>query len=113
MVHGFGPNLAVLGPKLDPNFLLQLGRRQAGAALYQCHFAVEIRLLLGMELSATPQTTAMRSSIVSKCPGIVGEPGFAARKNLLLGNESKVRYPFVARFLTKRSFRDDDANETQ
>ena len=31
MVHGFGPNLAVVGPKLDPSFSLQLGRRQAGA----------------------------------------------------------------------------------
>ena len=27
MVHGFGPNLAVVGPKLDPSFFSQLGRR--------------------------------------------------------------------------------------
>jgi hypothetical protein len=32
MVDGFGPNLAVVGPKLDPNFSLRSGRRQAGAA---------------------------------------------------------------------------------
>jgi hypothetical protein len=32
MVHGFGPNLTVLGPKLDPSFFEQVGRRQAGAA---------------------------------------------------------------------------------
>jgi len=31
MVHGFGPNLAVFGPKLDPSFSLRSGRRQAGA----------------------------------------------------------------------------------
>ena len=31
MVHGFGPNLAVVGPKLDLSFSFQLGRRQAGA----------------------------------------------------------------------------------
>jgi hypothetical protein len=31
MVHGFGPNLAVVGPKLDPSFSLRSGRRQAGA----------------------------------------------------------------------------------
>ena len=30
MVHGFGPSLAVFGPKLDPIFS-RLGRRQAGA----------------------------------------------------------------------------------
>lgn len=56
----------------------------------------------------------MRSSIVSECPGIGRQAcPFAASKNLRLGNESKMRYPFVARFLTKRSFRDGDANETQ
>jgi len=33
MLHGFGPNLAVFGPKLDPSFALRSGRRQAGAAL--------------------------------------------------------------------------------
>ncbi len=27
MVHGFGPNLAVFGPKLDLTFFSQLGRR--------------------------------------------------------------------------------------
>jgi len=27
MVHGFGPNLAVVGPKLDPSFPLGSGRR--------------------------------------------------------------------------------------
>ena len=27
MVHGFGPNLAVLGPKLVPSFSLRSGRR--------------------------------------------------------------------------------------
>ena len=27
MVHGFGPNLAVVGPKLDPTFFEQVGRR--------------------------------------------------------------------------------------
>ena len=32
MVHGFGSNLAVVGPKLDPTFFEQVGRRQAGAA---------------------------------------------------------------------------------
>ena len=31
VVHGFGPNLAVAGPKLDPTFVEQVGRRQAGA----------------------------------------------------------------------------------
>src|ERR1700692_5126281 len=33
MVHGFGANLAVVGPKLDPSFSLQSGRRQAGALI--------------------------------------------------------------------------------
>jgi hypothetical protein len=32
VVHRFGPNLAVLGPKLDPGCFERLGRRQAGAA---------------------------------------------------------------------------------
>jgi len=27
MVHGFGPNSAAFGPKLDPTFFSQLGRR--------------------------------------------------------------------------------------
>ncbi len=27
MLHGFGPNSAVVGPKLDPSFSLRLGRR--------------------------------------------------------------------------------------
>ena len=31
MVDGFGPTLAVVGPKLDLSFSFQLGRRQAGA----------------------------------------------------------------------------------
>jgi hypothetical protein len=30
MLHGFGPNSAAFGLKLDPSFSLQLGRRQAG-----------------------------------------------------------------------------------
>ncbi len=30
MVHGFGPHLAVHGPKLVPSFYLRSGRRQAG-----------------------------------------------------------------------------------
>ena len=53
MVHGFGPNLAVLGPKLDPSFSLQLGRRQAGAGyarLNESDFAVEMGLLLRVKL---------------------------------------------------------------
>jgi hypothetical protein len=32
IVRGFGPNLAVVGPKLDPCFSLRSDRREAGAA---------------------------------------------------------------------------------
>jgi hypothetical protein len=35
MVHGFGPTLAVVGPKLDPTFFPRSGRRQAGATRFR------------------------------------------------------------------------------
>ena len=31
MVHGFGPNSAVVGPELDPTFFTQVGRRGLGS----------------------------------------------------------------------------------
>ena len=45
MVHGFGPNLAVVGPKLDPSFSLRLGRRQAGAAYARLAFTSATRMI--------------------------------------------------------------------
>jgi hypothetical protein len=39
-VHGFGPNLAVVGPKLDLSFSLQPGRRQAVAGQVVAQFPV-------------------------------------------------------------------------
>jgi hypothetical protein len=41
MVHGFGPNLAVFGLKLDPSFSSRLGRRQAGATVGYDQFPFE------------------------------------------------------------------------
>src|ERR1700683_2150821 len=38
MVHGFGPDLAVVGPKLDPSFSLRSGRRQADAGYARLAF---------------------------------------------------------------------------
>ena len=71
VVHGFGPNSAVVGPKLDLTFFSQLGRRQAGAAS-ATYTSATSRLKLGFfcawSFKATPQTAAMRSSIVSECP---------------------------------------------
>ena len=45
MVHGFGPNLAVVGPKLDPTFSLRSGRRQAGAHYARLAFTSATRMI--------------------------------------------------------------------
>jgi hypothetical protein len=45
MVHGFGPSLAVVGPKLDPSFPLRLGRRQAGAGYARLAFTSATRMI--------------------------------------------------------------------
>ena len=70
MVHGFGPNLAVVGPKLDPSFSLQLGRRQAGAGYARLN-KMRLRGRHGArprEALASSQTAAIRSSIVREWP---------------------------------------------
>src|SRR5712692_3261922 len=45
MVHGFGPNLAVVEPKMDPSFSLRSGKRQAGAAYARLAFASATRMI--------------------------------------------------------------------